>query len=64
MRRALVAIGVGACGLLVGWVGQGVWRQSPDEIWAACAVVGVLSALAIAFHQSISSLLARITSVG
>ena len=61
MRRAIAAFTVAACGLIVGWVGQGIWRQSPDEIWAACAVVGVMSALTIAFEPSISKVLARLT---
>lgn len=59
MKRAVTALAVGACGLFVGWAGQAVWRQSPDGIWAAFAVVGVLSALAIAFEPGLSKLFAR-----
>lgn len=59
MRRTLVALGIGGGGLFVGMAGQAVWRQSPDEIWAACAIVGVLGAAAIVFESSISTALAR-----
>ena len=61
MRRTLAACAVGGCGLFLSVAGQAIWRQSPDEIWAACDVVGVLSAFAVAFEPSISTLLARIT---
>lgn len=60
MRRTLAALAVGGGGLFMGMAGQAVWRQSPDEIWAACAVVGVLSAAAIACESSISKVLARL----
>lgn len=61
MRRVSAALAVGGGGLLMSMAGQAVWRQSPDEIWAACAVVGVLSAAAIAFEADISKVLARFT---
>jgi hypothetical protein len=61
MRRTLVALAVGGGGLFISMAGQAVWRQSPDEIWAACAVVGVLSAFAVAFAPRISKLLAPLT---
>lgn len=61
MRRNLAAFAVAACGLFVSWAGQGIWRKSPDEIWAAFAIVGVMSALAIAFEPSLSMLFARLT---
>jgi hypothetical protein len=61
MRRTLAAFTVGGCGLFLSVAGQAVWRQSPDEIWAACAVVGVLSAFAVAFESSILKLLTRLT---
>ncbi len=60
MRRAITALAVAVCGLFVSWVGQGIWRQSPDEMWAGCAVVGVMSALAVGFELGISTLLARV----
>ncbi len=60
MRRAITAFAVAACGLFVSWVGQGIWRQSPDAIWAGCAVVGVMSALAVGFEPGISKLLTRV----
>ena len=47
--------------MFMSMVGQAIWRQSPDEIWAACAVVGVLAALAIAFEPSILKHLAPFT---
>jgi len=43
-------------------LGQAIWRQSPDEIWAACAVVGVLVAIVVAFESTISKLLSRLSS--
>lgn len=61
MRRTLAALAVGGGGLFMSMVGQAIWRQSPDEIWAACAVVGVLAALAIAFEPSILKHLAPFT---
>jgi hypothetical protein len=61
MRRVVAAVAIGAFGLFASLVGQAIWRQSPDEIWAACAVVGVLSGFAVAFQSSISKLLNRLT---
>jgi hypothetical protein len=61
MRRTLAALTLGGVGLLISLTGQAIWRQSPDEIWAACAVVGVLAAFAVAFESSILGLLARLT---
>lgn len=61
MRRTLTALTVGGGGLFMSMAGQAVWRQSPDEVWAACAVVGVLSATAIGFEPSIVKVLARFT---
>jgi hypothetical protein len=61
MRRVATAVSVAACGLFVGWIGQGVWRHSPDEIWAASAVVGVLGGLAIGFERPLSTVLGRVT---
>ena len=60
MRRVLTAIAVASCALLVSWSGQGIWRQSPDEIWAACAIVGVMSALVIVSEPRVSMLVARL----
>ncbi|MEQ1913144.1 MAG: hypothetical protein ABMA15_30310 [Vicinamibacterales bacterium] len=62
MRRMLAALAIGGGGLFIGMAGQAVFRHSPDQIWAACAVVGVLSAAAIAFESSISKGLARLTT--
>jgi hypothetical protein len=61
MGRALVAAGIAAVGLFASVAGQAVWRQSPDEIWAACAVVGVLSGMTVAFEARISKALVRVT---
>lgn len=61
MRRTLAALAVAGGGLFMGMVGQAVWRQSPDEIWAACAVVGILSAAAIGFESNIVKVLSRLT---
>ncbi len=59
MRRTVLAVFVAGTGLFASLAGQAIWRRSPDEIWAACAVVGVLSALAIGFESQISKALAR-----
>ena len=59
MRRTLTAVAVAASGMFAFFAGQALFRQSPDEIWAACAVVGMLSAVAIAFESSISKAIAR-----
>jgi hypothetical protein len=60
MRRVLAAIAIACGGLFVGMAGQAVWRQSPDEIWTACAVVGVLVGGAVAFESTISKSLSRL----
>lgn len=60
MRRAVAAMAVGGSGLFMSLAGQALWRQSPDEIWAASAVVGVLSAAAIMFETRIVVALARV----
>ncbi len=61
MRRALAAVAFAGGGLFVGMLGQAIWRQSPDEIWAACAVVGVLLGIVVAFESAVSRLLSRVT---
>jgi len=61
MRRIAVGLIVAVTGVFVSWMGQGVWRDSPDTLWAAVAVLSVLSALAIAMHPGISRLLSPIT---
>ena len=61
MRRGLAAVAIAGGGLFVGMLGQAMWRQSPDEIWAACAVVGVLLGTVVAFESTISKLLSRLT---
>ncbi|MEZ5284335.1 MAG: hypothetical protein R2712_05905 [Vicinamibacterales bacterium] len=60
MRRTMTALSVAGAGLFASVAGQAIWRQSPDEIWAGCAVVGVLLGAAIGFESSISRLLARV----
>ena len=60
MRRSMIAVAVAASGVFAFFAGQALFRQSPDEIWAACAVVGMLSALAIAFESSISKAITRV----
>jgi hypothetical protein len=61
MRRISVGLFVAVTGVLASWMGQGVWRDSPDALWAALAVLSVLSALTIALHPAISQLLSPIT---
>ena len=61
MRRIMVGLIVASTGVFVSWIGQGVWRDSPDTLWAAVAVLSVLSALAIAMHPRISRLRSPIT---
>jgi hypothetical protein len=61
IRRIALGASVAASGLLVGWAGQTIWRNSPDSMWAGVVVVSMLSALAIALHPTISRLLAPIT---
>jgi len=61
MPRAIAAFAIAGGGLFVSWVGHGIWRQSPDQLWAACAVVGVLSGLAVGCESRISKVLARFT---
>ena len=61
MRRTYVPLMLGISGLFVGWLGQGIWRNSPDELWAAVAVVSVLSASAMAMERPISRALSRVT---
>jgi hypothetical protein len=60
MRRVLAAVTIACGGLFVGMAGQAIWRQSPDEIWTACAVVGVLLAGVVAFEPTISKFLSRL----
>ena len=38
------------------WVGQGIWRNFADTLWAAIAVISVLAALAISLNPTISKL--------
>jgi len=59
MQRTAVGATVAVLGLLVSWAGQGVWRTSPDALWAAVGVVSLLSGVAIAINPTISRLLAR-----
>jgi len=61
MRRTLAVLAVGGGGLFMSLAGQAVWRRSPDEIWAACAVVGILAAAATWFESSIVKAIARLT---
>jgi len=48
---------VGVVGVFVSWAGQGVWRSSPDALWAAIGVIAILSAIAIAIQPTISRLI-------
>jgi hypothetical protein len=61
MRRISVGVAVAVSGLLIARAGQAIWMDSPDPLWAAVAVVSVLSAMAIALHPTISRLLAPFT---
>jgi hypothetical protein len=61
MRRIAVGLAVAVSGLLIARAGQAIWRDSPDPLWAAVAVVSVLSAMTIALHPTISRLLAPVT---
>ena len=63
MRRACIAVTLATSGLLVSWLGQGIWRDSPDAVWAGVAVLSVLSAGAIALETRISRLLAAVVGV-
>lgn len=64
MRRLYVGVMLAASGLFVSWVGQGLWRNSPDSLWAATAVLSVLSAGAIALKPTISRVLVPVTRAG
>jgi len=61
MRRISVGVAVAVSGVLIAWAGQSIWRDSPDPLWAAVAVLAVLSAVTIALHPTISRLLAPLT---
>lgn len=61
MRRLALAVSVAASGVVSGWIGQAIWRRSPDEIWATTAVAGVLWGIAIGLERPISRGLARVT---
>ena len=63
MRRTTIAVTLATSGLLVSWLGQGIWSSSPDSVWAALAVLSVLSAGAIALEGPISRTLAAFTRV-
>lgn len=64
MRRIPLGVTIAMTGLLTGWAGQSIWRDSPDELWAVVAVVSVLSGLAIALNPTVSRLLSPITGKG
>jgi hypothetical protein len=57
MQRSVIGITLGVVGVFVSWAGQGVWRSSPDALWAAIGVISILSALAIGFHPTVSRLI-------
>jgi hypothetical protein len=61
MRRMSLVGLVAVSGLLVGWAGQAIWKNSPDSLWAAVVVVSMLSALVIALNPTTARLLAAIT---
>ena len=50
MLRMLLSVSLGATGLYLGWAGHGIWKDSPDELWAIVTINCVLWALAIAFE--------------
>jgi hypothetical protein len=52
---------VGVVGVVASWLGQAIWRTSPDELWAAVAVVSVLSGTAIVLEATISRLMGSLT---
>ncbi len=61
MRRTFVPLMIATTGLVVGWAGQGIWRNSPDEIWAAVLVVSILGAAALAMEPTLARALKPIT---
>ena len=63
MRRSYIGVMLATGGLLVSWLGQGIWRNSPDSVWAGVAVISVLSATTIVLEARVSRLLAPITRV-
>lgn len=61
MRRPVPAVLVGGCGLFVGLAWQAIWQHAPADVWAACAVVGVLSSSAMMFETPLVRVTARLT---
>ena len=61
MRRISVGVALATAGVFVSWIGQAAWRDSPDSLWAAVAVVSVLCGAAIAMQPEVSRLLSPIT---
>lgn len=53
-HRRVLALAVAVVGVFVSWAGQGVWRQSPDALWAAIGVVALLSSAAIPAERQIA----------
>jgi hypothetical protein len=62
-RTSYIGVMLATSGLLVSWLGQGIWKDSPDSLWAAVAVISVLSASAIVLEARLSRLLAPITHI-
>jgi len=61
MRRISLGVAVAVSGLLVGWVGQSIWRNSPDPLWAGVVVVSLLTGVVITLNPTVSRLLAAIS---
>lgn len=61
MRSKLVGVMVGIIGVIASWLGQAIWKTSPDDLWAAIAVVSVLAGCVIFLEATISRLAASLT---
>ena len=61
MYKTLLGVSLPAAGLLVGWVGQGMFRSSPDALWAGLMVASVLGGCAILMSQQIERRMAPLT---
>jgi hypothetical protein len=54
MGRIASAVILGVIGVSGSWLGQGLWKQSPQAMWVGVAVVSLLSAAAIATAPALS----------
>jgi len=61
VRRISLGVTIAVVGLFISRAGQGIWRSSPDSLWAAVAVISVLSATVIVLAPAIEQLLGRVT---